>query len=177
MVKVRLKLGFALPPKLLLFFFPRVLTPIPVSRAKGQIAAWRCERFLTLTAARYQLSATDQQHITAYVFQRFCPGICSALLILTPHSHSEKHHIRMPGHLFPTELDILVICPICERITSLFCSPTDLILCCQNFVALPFHTAHKQSENKWVKTVDRRTSQHKREQLEPSILWKTKVTS
>lgn len=31
MVKIRLKLGFALPQKLFLFFSPRVLTPIPVS--------------------------------------------------------------------------------------------------------------------------------------------------
>lgn len=158
MVKIRLKLGFALPQKLF-FFFPHgcwllFLSPhyLKSKRSHCCLTLRKMQVFLTLTAAptatRYQLSATDQ-HITAYVFQRFCPGICSVLLILTLHSHSEKHHIRMSGHLFPTELDVLVICPICEWITSLFCSPTGMILCCQNFVALPFHnTANKQSENK-----------------------------
>lgn len=72
--------------------------------------------------------------------KHFCPKICSVLpdghkdcRLLTPHSHRKEHDIWMSVHLFPTELDILVICPSCQWLTSLFCSPTDGILCRLNF--------------------------------------------
>lgn len=62
---------------------------------------------------------------------------------------------------------------MCERITSLFWSPADVILYHQIFVALASHTAHKQSEKKYVKTINRVIEQHKEEQTELSILGKT----
>lgn len=121
---------------------PSVLTPIPLSslsREQKVPMLHISERFtFTHTPTTRSTFSSQTSKIQRTFF--FWPKICSVLpdghkdcRLLTPQSHLKEHDIWMSLHLFRTELDILVICPSCQWLTSLFCSPMDVILCRQKF--------------------------------------------